>query len=78
MSYGWSGGHEPKSVDEVNVVTPVGAADCKATITRVDDDLFILTLDGGGHVTIQGTRDELRQWAVRLLLRFTQAVEEAT
>lgn len=78
MAYGWSGEHAPKEAGrepEVVVVTPVGAAECIVTTTRVDDDLYILTLDGGGRLTIQGSRDDLRRWAVRLVLTFAEATE---
>jgi hypothetical protein len=78
MAYGWSGAaNTPKEPERgSNVVTPVGASECTITVTRVDDIVYILTLSGGGRLTVQGTRDELRQFAVRLMLTFTAAEDE--
>lgn len=80
MGYGWvvpnKPEEEPGSLQEVRVVTPARAADCTVTTTKVDEERYILTLDGGGRLTVQGTRAELRTFAVRVMLNFTVAADE--
>lgn len=80
MSYGWSAASTPSEepLHEHDVVTPQAAAGCKIVTTKVDEDLYILTLtlDRGGRLTMQGSRAALRAFSVRLMLTFTVAVDE--
>lgn len=79
MSYTWPGASTPSEepLHGHDVVTPRAATEVVDTVTRVDDDQYILTLtlDGGGRLTMQGTRAELRGLFVRLMLTFADATD---
>lgn len=84
MAYNWSPDNKPNQTGthwdfavvnlEPTPRKPASAADCRFGVTIIDGtDRYRLTVDGGGHLDVEGTFHELRRLTTQLMLAVVEA-----